>query len=163
MERPGFSADPQTSLSVAHDMPDDLGMGVMVHEVPGVFYVAGELDASAAEDFEAAIAPALDGKGEVVLDLTDLTFIDSMGVRTLARLSQRIGAASCSGIRWTPSSASCSCSRSTRCRASVSSATEIVSPARARLRRRATLQADSPQVVPLVRQIHQPFWAARHV
>ena len=36
-------------------------------------------------------APALDGTGEVVIDLAGLTFIDSSGVRTLGRLSQRIG------------------------------------------------------------------------
>lgn len=62
-----------------------------VHEVQGVYFVSGEFDAASVEDVDPAIAPALDGKGEVVLDLAGLTFIDSTGVRTLARLSQRIG------------------------------------------------------------------------
>ena len=62
-----------------------------VHKVRGVYFVSGDFDASAAGDFDSAIAPALDGTGEVVIDLAGLTFIDSSGVRTLGRLSQRIG------------------------------------------------------------------------
>jgi len=38
-----------------------------------------------------SIGSALDGRGELVLDLAELSFIDSMGVRTLAQLSHRLG------------------------------------------------------------------------
>src|SRR5262245_62594544 len=59
-------------------------MNLTVHESRGVFFVYGEFDASAADDFDDSMASALDGTGEVVLDLADLAFIDSTGVRTLA-------------------------------------------------------------------------------
>ena len=62
-----------------------------IHESRGVFYLSGELDMESMEAFERVIGSGLDGTGEVVLDLADLTFIDSMGVRTLALLSHRVG------------------------------------------------------------------------
>ena len=43
------------------------------------------------EEFRHSIGSGLEGKGELVLDLAGLTFIDSMGVRTLALLSHRVG------------------------------------------------------------------------
>ena len=53
--------------------------------------LSGELDANTAEDFAEAVASVPDGRGELVIDLSALDFIDSMGVRMLALLSRRIG------------------------------------------------------------------------
>lgn len=58
-------------------------MAVRVRESGGVYYVSGELDAAAAEDFRHGVASALDRDREVVLDVADLDFIDSMGIRSL--------------------------------------------------------------------------------
>ena len=62
-----------------------------IHDSRGVFYLSGELDMESAEQFQRSIGSGLDGTGELVLDLADISFIDSMGVRTLALLSHRVG------------------------------------------------------------------------
>ena len=62
-----------------------------IHDSRGVFYLSGELDMESAEQFQRSIGSSLEGTGELVLDLADVTFIDSMGVRTLALLSHRVG------------------------------------------------------------------------
>ena len=50
----------------------------------------GELDIATAPQLEQALAEATgDGVGEVVLDLRQLTFMDSTGLRTLAQASAR--------------------------------------------------------------------------
>src|SRR5262245_40531391 len=66
-------------------------MGFAMHESRGVFYLSGELDLGSTEEFRHAIGSGLEGRGELVLDLAGLTFIDSMGVRTLAVLAHRVG------------------------------------------------------------------------
>src|SRR5262245_11717202 len=66
-------------------------MGFAMHESRGVFYLSGELDLGSAEEFRLAVGSGLEGRGELVLDLADLTFIDSMGVRALAVLARRAG------------------------------------------------------------------------
>lgn len=58
-------------------------MAVQVREAGGVYFVSGELDVSGAEDFRHGVLPALDTDREIVLDLSDLEFIDSMGIRSL--------------------------------------------------------------------------------
>jgi anti-sigma B factor antagonist len=55
----------------------------------GVFYLAGELDLVAAERVEADIVAA-GGHGDLVLDVTDLSFVDSTGIRTFLRLARSI-------------------------------------------------------------------------
>lgn len=62
-----------------------------MHDSRGVFYLSGELDMESAEQFQRFIGSGLEGTGELVLDLADVCFIDSMGVRTLALLSHRVG------------------------------------------------------------------------
>jgi anti-anti-sigma factor len=56
----------------------------------GLFFVAGELDALSAQDFDAGIAACLYGDGAVVLDLGDLTFVDSTGIRSFVRLANHL-------------------------------------------------------------------------
>lgn len=48
----------------------------------------GELDLAPAEAFEAAFREHLDGQHSLVFDLSELTFIDSTGVRTLIRIAE---------------------------------------------------------------------------
>ena len=56
--------------------------------------VAGELDITAAEPLEAAVAEALDGGGrELVIDLTPTTFVDSTGLAHLLAARRRADAA----------------------------------------------------------------------
>jgi anti-anti-sigma factor len=47
----------------------------------------GELDASNAEEFLDALVPQIDEGGDLVLNIAELTFIDSMGLRSLLRVA----------------------------------------------------------------------------
>jgi anti-anti-sigma factor len=60
------------------------------HEDSGtVIDIAGELDMSNADHLSAAVTAELDkGPERVVLDLAELTFCDSLGLRTLLLLSR---------------------------------------------------------------------------
>jgi anti-anti-sigma factor len=55
----------------------------------GVFYLAGELDVASADTLEAQIHASLNGQVDVVLDVADLTFVDSTGIRAFIRLAKR--------------------------------------------------------------------------
>jgi anti-anti-sigma factor len=48
----------------------------------------GELDLAPAGDFEADFRRHLNGQQSLVIDLAELTFIDSTGIRTLIRIAQ---------------------------------------------------------------------------
>ena len=51
----------------------------------------GELDLSTIEQLESAVSSGVDGRPElVVLDLRDLTFLDSTGLRLMLRLHARL-------------------------------------------------------------------------
>lgn len=52
--------------------------------------VGGELDLSTVPVLEGHLGGVLDGAGDVVLDVADLDFIDSSGVRVLLSLARRI-------------------------------------------------------------------------
>ena len=52
--------------------------------------VSGELDMAAADGFRELAASVLDPTGEVVLDIGDLAFIDSAGLRAIMRLSEDV-------------------------------------------------------------------------
>lgn len=52
--------------------------------------VSGELDMAAADDFRMFAATAVDPTREVVLDLTNLEFIDSAGLRSILRLADSV-------------------------------------------------------------------------
>ena len=66
-------------------------MPLSIHDARGVYFLSGELDADAAGDFAEAVGSGPEGRGELVIDLSGVDFIDSMGVRMLAQLSHRIG------------------------------------------------------------------------
>ena len=56
----------------------------------GVWYLAGDFDVAAASLFEATVAARLDDREDVVLDVADLTFLDSSGIRALLRVARRV-------------------------------------------------------------------------
>ena len=49
----------------------------------GVIWLSGDFDLAVAGDFPQTAAAALDGQGELVIDLSELTFLDSSGIRAL--------------------------------------------------------------------------------
>jgi anti-anti-sigma factor len=52
--------------------------------------VSGELDMAVAGEFRELATSALDPTREVVLDIGDLAFIDSAGLRSIVRLSEDV-------------------------------------------------------------------------
>jgi len=60
-----------------------------------VLRLLGEIDLSNAEDIEAALISAAAGQASVVIDLSDLTYIDSAGLAMLQRVSQRLEPSGC--------------------------------------------------------------------
>lgn len=60
---------------------------IEVRAEDGVCFVSGELDLASADAFERAVERAIDPARELVLDLSDLTFVDSTGLRSIARLA----------------------------------------------------------------------------
>jgi len=54
------------------------------------FQLHGELDMAMVDAFLENTAGALDSPGDIVLDLTRLTFIDSSGLKAVAELAQRV-------------------------------------------------------------------------
>lgn len=53
--------------------------------------VAGDLDLASAPLLESVLEPLLKGKGHLTLDVAELGFIDSSGIRALIRASLRLG------------------------------------------------------------------------
>jgi anti-anti-sigma factor len=64
-------------------------MGISVREVRGVYHLTGELDWEGGEDLRIGMRPERTGSRELVLDLSDVRFIHSMGVRALALLAKK--------------------------------------------------------------------------
>jgi anti-anti-sigma factor len=64
-------------------------MAISVREVRGVYYLSGELDSAGAQDLGIAMKREPEVFRELVLDLVNVTFIDSMGVRLLVHLSKK--------------------------------------------------------------------------
>ena len=56
-----------------------------------IHYLSGEFDMLALDFFEDAIMSRLDGDDPVVLDLSELTFMDSSGFYAILRLAERLG------------------------------------------------------------------------
>jgi len=57
---------------------------------PERYRLRGELDMASAVTFEGALSPVVQGGTQLVLDLEDLTFIDSSGLRALVQLSDQM-------------------------------------------------------------------------
>ena len=56
-----------------------------------IHYLSGEFDVLALDFFEDAIMSRLDGDDPVVLDLSELTFMDSSGFYAIVHLAERLG------------------------------------------------------------------------
>lgn len=52
--------------------------------------VSGEVDAATADDFEAQLRPAIAESTDVVLDLTEVSFMDSSGLRALVAIHHEV-------------------------------------------------------------------------
>jgi anti-anti-sigma factor len=57
----------------------------------GTLRLSGEFDMSSVETFRLAVETSADPDREVVLDLTELTFLDSSGIRAILTMAQEIG------------------------------------------------------------------------
>jgi anti-anti-sigma factor len=60
---------------------------IEVRSSEGVCYVSGELDLASAAEFHRFVTEAADPSRELVLDVGGLTFVDSTGMRAIARLA----------------------------------------------------------------------------
>jgi anti-anti-sigma factor len=57
----------------------------------GVLWLAGEFDLAAIDAFQAAVDAALDTQRDLVLDLSELTFLDSTGIRAFLDVADQVG------------------------------------------------------------------------
>jgi anti-anti-sigma factor len=57
----------------------------------GTLRLSGEFDLSSVEAFRLAVETSANPEREIVLDLTDLTFLDSSGIRAILMMAQEIG------------------------------------------------------------------------
>ncbi len=71
-------------------MTDDLVRVELEEDLQGAT-LSGELDLAAYEKAQSALAPLFDASGEVILDCSELSFIDSSGIRLFIRLHQALG------------------------------------------------------------------------
>ena len=65
-------------------------MTVEVHVTKDGLAISGELDIAAADEFWSSAALAVNPAHEVVLDIAELTFIDSSGLRALIRFVEEV-------------------------------------------------------------------------
>jgi len=63
--------------------PDASGFEIIASTDDGMVRVAGEVDAATADQIADAVAEVLDTRLEVVLDLSQVTYMDSSGLRAL--------------------------------------------------------------------------------
>jgi anti-anti-sigma factor len=63
--------------------PSGFSISTSEHDGRAVVVVRGELDLATAPDLEAVVSERLDAGQEVVVDLRDLEFMDSSGLRVL--------------------------------------------------------------------------------
>jgi anti-anti-sigma factor len=63
-------------------------MTIQVRVTPEGLALSGELDMASADDFREFASKALDHSRRVVLDVSDLVFVDSSGVKAILRLAE---------------------------------------------------------------------------
>lgn len=56
----------------------------------GVLWLAGEFDLAAIDAFQAAVDAVPDAQAELVLDLSELTFLDSTGIRAFLVVADHV-------------------------------------------------------------------------
>ena len=75
--------------------PISPGLDVRAIQVPSALVLTGELDIAGVERFREAIAPSLGHGGTVILDLTNLAFMDSSGIHVLLDAAKRLDGKGC--------------------------------------------------------------------
>ncbi len=81
-------------------MTGDIGRGIPAgmpphlldirRSAPGSFELSGEFDIETVDRFESMSESFVDGEGDVTLDLSGVTFLDSTGVRAFIALARRL-------------------------------------------------------------------------
>jgi anti-anti-sigma factor len=66
-------------------------MAIKVRQDRGVCFVSGDLDIGSAEQFLHGMEPALDSREEVLIDVSEVTLMDSFGLRSVALLASMVG------------------------------------------------------------------------
>ena len=56
----------------------------------GMMWLAGELDLAQMDTFIETVAAGTDGRRQIVLELSELTFLDSSGIRAILRVAQLV-------------------------------------------------------------------------
>ena len=91
-----------TSAQREHNQPkhvDDAELRIVQHTLEGdviLLEVSGELDIATAPTFRAELGALLDrGARRIVVDLSELSFIDSVALAVLVKAAQRIGDDGC--------------------------------------------------------------------
>jgi anti-anti-sigma factor len=64
-------------------------------EQTGVIRLAGELDLSAAPELDQVLEAAVERGGAVLVDLTELTFVDSTGIHTFIKAARSLRGRGC--------------------------------------------------------------------
>jgi anti-anti-sigma factor len=62
---------------------------------PNTYFLGGELDLATAPMLEEAIAPSVANGGGIVLDLASVTFLDSMAINAILRISRTLDGEGC--------------------------------------------------------------------
>ena len=75
----------------------------LVEVAPGEFKVSGEVDAHSADSFGTALTTAGERTSVVMIDMSDVTFMDSSGLRVLVEAQQRAEAGGPSLLLRSPS------------------------------------------------------------
>jgi len=60
-------------------------------DAEGVLWLTGEFDLAALDEFQTVVDAVLDAQREIVLDLSELTFLDSTGIRAILVVAGRVG------------------------------------------------------------------------
>lgn len=77
---------------MSDDAPTELSVEVVSESGVPVLVIRGELDAYSAPTLDAAVERALSGGADrLVLDLGDVGFIDSSGLRSMIRARKQVG------------------------------------------------------------------------
>ena len=66
-------------------------MAIKVRQDRGVYFVSGALDIGSTEQFLHGMEPALDSREEVLIDVFEVTLMDSFGLRSVALLARMVG------------------------------------------------------------------------
>jgi anti-anti-sigma factor len=66
-------------------------MAIKVRQDRRVYFVSGALDIGSAQQFLHEMEPALDSREEVLIDVSEVTLMDSFGLRSVALLARMVG------------------------------------------------------------------------